>query len=240
MGDVIDSQGSWFNEVQKVEFSVRSSERGSFGGTRLNGTNFRTWKKVMSVYLRGIHKMGYVTGAIKAPSEGDAEAYVVWEDDDGSVMSVLFKAMTDEVLQMMEECQTAEAIWRTLGDLYTNDSDFTQVHELMCKAAGMQQNGQPVSVFFTRLKNVWAEIDQKRPCKIKNPEDIIWYQKEKKIERVHAFLRGLDAKHNSAKGELLRMPDPPTLTTTFAYIRKDESQQESLKQAHVEVSSLAI
>ena len=104
----------------------------------------------------------------------------------------------------------------------------------------MQQNGQPVSIFFTKLKNVWAEIDQKRPCKIKNQEDIAWYQKEKELERVHAFLRGLDAKHNSAKGELLRMTDPPSLTTTFTYIRKDESQQDSLKHAHVEVSSLAI
>lgn len=66
-----------------------------------------------------------------------------------------------------------------LGDLYTNESDFIQVHELMDKATGMQQNGQPVSVFFTKLKNIWAEIDQKRPYKIKNPEDIVWYQREK-------------------------------------------------------------
>ena len=125
MGDVVDSQGSKFNEVQKVEVSVQSSEGSSFGGTRLNGTNFRTWKKVMSVYLRGIHKMGYVTGEIKAPSEDDVEAYAKWEDDDGFVMSVMFKAMTDEVLQMVEECETTEAIWRTLGDLYNNESDFT-------------------------------------------------------------------------------------------------------------------
>ena len=194
----------------------------------------------MSVHLHGMHKMGHVTGTIQVPSEDNVEAYTKWEDDDGLVMAILFKAMTDDVQQMVKECETAEAIWKTLGDLYTNESDFIQVHELMCKAAGMQQNGQPVSVYFTKMKNVWAEIDQKRPCKIKNQEDIAWYQKEKELERVHAFLRGLDAKHNSAKGELLRMPDPPSLTTAFTYIRKDESQQESLKQAQVEISSVSI
>ncbi|XP_062018263.1 uncharacterized protein LOC133734665 isoform X1 [Rosa rugosa] len=239
-GDQSEGQGSKTNEVQKVEVSVKSSEGGSFGGTKLTGTNFRTWKKIMSVYLRGIHKMGHVTGTIKVPSEDDIEAYAKWEDDDGLVMSILFRAMTDDVLQMVEECETAEAIWKTLGDLYTNESDFIQVHELMCKAAGMQQNGQPVSVFFTKLKNVWAEIDQKRPCKIKNQEDLVWYQKEKELERVHVFLRGLDEKHSSAKGELLRMTDAPSLNTAFTYIRKDESQQESVKHAQVEVSSLAI
>lgn len=194
----------------------------------------------MSVFLRGIHKMEHVTGTIKAPNEEDAEAFAKWKDDDGYMISVLFKAMTDDVLQMVEECETAEAIWKTLGDLYTNESDFIQVHELMCKAAGMQQNRQPVSVFFTKLKSVCAEIDQKRPYKIKNPEDITWYQREKELERVHAFLKGLDTKHNSAKGELLQIPEPPSLTTAFAYIRKDESQQDSLKQMQVEVSSLAI
>ncbi|XP_061988264.1 uncharacterized protein LOC133706741 [Rosa rugosa] len=36
------------------------------------------------------------------------------------------------------------------------------------------------------------------------------------------------------------MTDPPSLNTAFTYVRKDESQQESIKHAQVEVSSLAI
>ncbi|XP_062006607.1 uncharacterized protein LOC133723756 [Rosa rugosa] len=239
-GDEKEGQSAKINEVQKVEVSVQSSDGGSFGGMKLNGTNFRTWKKIMSVYLRGIHKIGHVTGTTETPGDEDVNAYTKWEDDDGSVMAILFKAMTDDVLQLVEGCETAEAIWKTLGDLYTNESDFIQIHELMCKAASMQQNRQSIAVYFTKLKNVWAEIDQKRPCKIKNQEDLVWYQKEKELERVHVFLRGLDEKHSSAKGELLRMTDPSSLNTAFTYIRKDESQQESIKHAQVEVSSLAI
>ncbi|XP_062000220.1 uncharacterized protein LOC133717519 isoform X2 [Rosa rugosa] len=240
-GDECDEcENSKINEVQKIEGSVRSSDGGSFVGPKLNGTNFRTWKKIMSVHLHDIHKMGHVTGTTKAPSEEDADAYAKWEDDDGSVMALLIKAMTEDVLQLVKECETAETIWKTLRDLYTNESDFIKVHELMCKAASMQQNGQPIVVYFTKLKNVWAKIDQKRPCTIKNQEDLVWYQKERELERVHVFLRGLDEKHSSAKGELLRMTDPPSLNTAFTYIRKDESQQESVKHAQVEVSSLAI
>ncbi|XP_061998951.1 uncharacterized protein LOC133716253 [Rosa rugosa] len=145
--------------------------------------------------------MGHVTGTTKAPSEEDVDGYTKWEDDDGSVMAILFKAMTENVLQLVEGCETAEAIWKTLGDLYTNESDFIQ---------------------------------------IKNQEDLAWYQKEKELERVHVFLRGLDDKHSNAKGELLRMTDPPSLNTAFTYIRKDEPQQGSIKHARVEVSSLAI
>ncbi|PRQ41190.1 putative gag-polypeptide of LTR copia-type [Rosa chinensis] len=134
-GDESEGQCSKINEVQKIEVSVRNSDDGSFGGPKLNGTNFRTWKKIMSIHLSGIHKMGHVNGTTKAHSEEDADAYAKWEDDDGSVMALLFKAMTEDVLQLVEECETAEMIWKTLGDLYTNESDFIQVHELMCKAA---------------------------------------------------------------------------------------------------------
>ncbi|KAM7485978.1 hypothetical protein LguiA_001987 [Lonicera macranthoides] len=78
----------------------------------------------MSVFFQRIHKMGHVTGAIKALNEKNIEAFMKWEDDDWYVMSVLFKAMTKDVLHMAEECETSEAIWNTLGDLYTNESDF--------------------------------------------------------------------------------------------------------------------
>ncbi|XP_050387200.1 uncharacterized protein LOC126803431 [Argentina anserina] len=155
-------------------------------------------------------------------------------------MSVLWKAMNEEIIDLVEACDTAQAIWLTLEGLYTNDSDFIQVHELMCTALAMQQDGQPVAQYFTKLRNIWAEIDVKRPCMIKHQEDIIWYQREKELERVHHFLKGLDTKHNNAKGELLRQTEPPSLITAFTYIRKDESQQNSLHQTQVEVSSLTI
>ncbi|PRQ42211.1 hypothetical protein RchiOBHm_Chr3g0455161 [Rosa chinensis] len=101
-GNERESQSSKINEVQKVEVSVRSSDDGSFEGMKLNGINFRTWKKIMSVYLRGIHKIGHVTGTTKALSDEDVDAYTKWEDDGGSVMAILFKAMTDDVLQLVE------------------------------------------------------------------------------------------------------------------------------------------
>lgn len=39
-GDASELHGSKTTEVQKAEVSVRSSKGGSFGGTKLNGTNF--------------------------------------------------------------------------------------------------------------------------------------------------------------------------------------------------------
>ena len=53
--------------------------------------------------LRGIHKFGHMTRAIQppitkdSPTAKDEEAYTKWEDDDGFVISIIFRVMTDEV-----------------------------------------------------------------------------------------------------------------------------------------------
>lgn len=73
-----------------------------------------------------------------------------------------------------------------------------------------------------------------------NPDDIKIHNKEKELLRVHIFLAGLDAKHDNAKGQLLRQTSPPSLTEAFAYIHKDESQQESAKAVHSELSTLTV
>lgn len=48
-------------------------------------------------------------------------------------MSVLYKSMTEEIIQLIIGCDTAANIWKTLQDLYLNESDFAQIHELHAK-----------------------------------------------------------------------------------------------------------
>ncbi|XP_040375078.1 uncharacterized protein LOC121052952 isoform X2 [Rosa chinensis] len=225
--------------VQKVEVSLNQDSFGGFGGAKLNGTNYRTWRKMMTAHLCGLDKMGYVSGTIEVPDEKDL-GFGKWENSNGSVMSILYKSMTDEVVQLIIGCETTAEIWKTLKELYLNDSDFAQIHELHTKAFKMTQNGQHVSLYFAALKNIWLEIDQRRPNKMKNADDIKLHNEEKDLLRVHIFLNGLDSKHASAKGELLRLATPPSLDGAFAYIRKDEAQLESAKAIHSELSSLTI
>lgn len=135
-------------------------------------------------------------------------------------MSVLYKAMTEDMIRLIIEFDTAAEIWKTLKDLYTNESDFSKIHELHCMAFRMTQSGQPLPVFFTQLKNIWAEIDQRRPNKMKNADDIYCcLSREKELIRVHIFLNGFDAKDDSTKRELLRLATPPSLIQAFTYIK---------------------
>ena len=81
-----EEESSQVTDVQKLEVSVKNSESGSFGGAKLNGTNFRKWKRIMATHLRDMHKMRNVTGVTTAPSKDDIVTYTKWNIDDGLVM----------------------------------------------------------------------------------------------------------------------------------------------------------
>lgn len=69
VGDSTKNQGSKNNEVTKFEVSIKCSKGGFFEGTKINGTNFQTWKKVMPIYIHRMHKMEHVTCTIKDSNE---------------------------------------------------------------------------------------------------------------------------------------------------------------------------
>ncbi|XP_050374524.1 uncharacterized protein LOC126792068 [Argentina anserina] len=62
MGSGHEAEGFQIHDVPTFEIFVKGSDNGSFGGAKLNGTNFRKWKRLIAAHLRGMHKMGHVTG----------------------------------------------------------------------------------------------------------------------------------------------------------------------------------
>ncbi|XP_024185099.1 uncharacterized protein LOC112189935 [Rosa chinensis] len=104
----------------------------------------------------------------------------------------------------------------------------------------MTQDGKPVAMYFAKLKGIWQEIDQMRPCRMKCPDDVKIYKEEQDLMRVHVFLAGLDPIFENARSELLRRTTTPTLQQAFAYIRKDETQRAGTRVVTSEVAGLAI
>lgn len=56
--------------------------------------------------------------------------------------------------------------------------------------------------------------------------------------RVHIFLAGLDQEFNQARSEILRKDPPLDLESSYAYIRKDHSQRQSMEEPKPEPDSM--
>ena len=218
--------------------NVNDNSAANFG-VRLDGSNYQLWHKLMKVHISGVGKWGYVTGTAARPPPDSAQ-FPTWDTANSNVMGILLKSMTSEVMQLFACFDTAKEIWDSVAATYYDGSDFARIHELHAKSFQMSQNGQSVANFFASLKTIWQELDQRQPNPMTCAADINTYRVEKDKMRVHIFLNGLDSSLDGAKGELLRLAQPPTLEQAFAYVRKDEANRAAMKGIHTEVSSLTV
>ena len=51
--------------------------------------------------------------------------------------------------------------------------------------------------------------------------------------RTHIFLAGLDSEYNNAQSEILRKDSPLDLESSYAYIRRDHNQRQTMKEPSV-------
>ncbi|PWA66204.1 hypothetical protein CTI12_AA220330 [Artemisia annua] len=56
--------------------------------------------------------------------------------------------------------------------------------------------------------------------------------------RVHIFLAGLESEFNLARSEILRKDPPMSLESSYAYIRRDSSQRQTMEEPKVEPDSM--
>lgn len=105
---------------------------GIFCDVKLNGTNYCIWKNMMIAHLCELNKMRYVNRSIYAPTK-DSDEFPKWETINGSVKSVLYNAMTEDVVQLITNYDIASEIWATLRDLYLHEFDLVQRKILFSK-----------------------------------------------------------------------------------------------------------
>ena len=67
-----------------------------------------------------------------------------------------------------------------------------QVFALNQKAFTAKQSGKSLSEYYGELTEVFQELDHRDKMVMKDPDDIIAYQKSIGWLRVHIFLVGLD------------------------------------------------
>ncbi|KAB2594606.1 hypothetical protein D8674_036786 [Pyrus ussuriensis x Pyrus communis] len=60
------------------------------------------------------------------------------------------------------------------------------------KSFRLCQEGRPIGVYYADLKAVWQELDQRRPIKMECALDLKILYEEVQLDRVYAFLAGLD------------------------------------------------
>lgn len=203
---------------------------------KLNGSNYLQWSQSVKMFITGRGKLGYLTGALTAPTDGDQAAEFLWETENAMIMAWLINSMEPEIGQVHLFLHTAKAIWDTVAATYSNRGNSAQVFALKTSLKDIRQGNQDVTRFFNQLKNIWQEIDQYSVLDWENKNDSIRYQRLVEKDRVYDFLAGLRPEYDEARERILGREPLQPLMDVFAYIRREESRKEAMNGSRLTAS----
>ncbi|KAG7944752.1 hypothetical protein I3843_15G119400 [Carya illinoinensis] len=140
----------------------------------LNGDNYLTWNRSMSMALISKNKLCFVNGALPPPPLSDP-MHNAWIRCNTVVLSWLLNAMSKEIAALVIYIDSAEEMWNDLKE----------------------------SSYFTRLKGCWEEMVHFRPmppCTCGAIKKIVDFQQE---DYVLQFLMGLNETYEHLQSQIL-------------------------------------
>ncbi|KAK0601793.1 hypothetical protein LWI29_027437 [Acer saccharum] len=182
----------------------------------LNGDNYSTWKRAMTLALNSKNKLGFVNGSINAPSKTtDPEGYAAWSRCNDTVHSWIVNALSPEISDSVIYYSTAHEVWEDLRERFSQ-SNAPRVFEIQRDIAYLRQEQLSVSVYYTRLKGLWDELASYNDAVLGAQQD---------QQKLMQFLMGLNDSYSAVRGQILLMNPLPSVRQAYSSVSQEEKQR---------------
>ncbi|XP_010534708.1 PREDICTED: uncharacterized protein LOC104810213 [Tarenaya hassleriana] len=181
--------------------------------------------------LEGRNKMGFVTGDVPRPDDGDPDAQL-WYRNNVVVSSWLINSVSPTIAPSLLYHSTAREIWLNLVRRF-KQSNTSRLYGIKQQLHSLRQGSLDVTTFYTKLLTIWEEIKALKPvphCKCGNCSCNISQDWRVQSERdfVIDFLFGLNDSYDAIRSQIIMLDPLPDLEKTFHLITQHE-QQRSIK-----------
>jgi hypothetical protein len=193
----------------------------------LDETNYALWSQLMEMRIGARNKGGYLTGETKKPALGDPNLGS-WITENHKVRSWLIDSMSPSLMQRFIRLPTAHEIWDAVSKTFYDGSDETCLFELNQRSFSTKQNGRPLSTYYNELVAIFQEIDHRTVSQEGTVEGVVHLHSAMARLRVHIFLSGLDSDFDQVRGEILRKDPKLDLESTYAYVRREVQQRQTM------------
>ena len=80
---------------------------------------------------------------------------------------------------------------------------------------------------------IFQEIDVRMCAQGEDVNGVVLLRNHITRLRTHIFLAGLDSEYNNAQSDILRKDPPLDLESSYAYIRRDHNQRQTMEEPSV-------
>ncbi|XP_076944798.1 uncharacterized protein LOC143615585 [Bidens hawaiensis] len=127
----------------------------------LSNGNYADWSQEMLNFLFAKNKVGFIDCSIEKPEKTSPE-YMFWVRCDTMIKGWLTIAMEKDIRVSVKYANTASDIWSDLLERFGKES-APRAYELKQNLAGIHQDGNSVSAYYTKLRGVWDELQSVLP-----------------------------------------------------------------------------
>ncbi|XP_070014416.1 uncharacterized protein LOC142175135 [Nicotiana tabacum] len=155
--------------------------------------NYSVWHRSMRVALLGRNKLGLVDGTCKKENF-PLTMWNHWELVNAIVLSWIMNSISKGLLGGIMYASSAQVVWDDLSERFSQ-IDGTRSFNLHREIANWNQGTSPVSVYYSRLKDMWEEFEVLVPspgCDYPNSRDFVVYLQKLKL---YQFLMGLNGSY---------------------------------------------
>ncbi|XP_019256505.1 PREDICTED: uncharacterized protein LOC109234921 [Nicotiana attenuata] len=197
--------------IQIISFQLTSIE------------NYSIWNRSTRAALLGRNKLGLIDGSCKKKKFPK----ILWnhrERVNAIVLSWIMNSVSKNLLGEIMYASCAQVVWEDLFERF-NKVDDSRSFNLHKEIATLSQGTAFVSVYFSKLKDMWEEFEALVPapgCDYpKYKEFVVYLQKLK----MYQFLMGLNDSYAQTRSQILMRSPVPTVNQAYAMIISGEGQK---------------
>ncbi|XP_059307045.1 uncharacterized protein LOC132058606 [Lycium ferocissimum] len=119
--------------------------------------NYTLWSRAMRLTLLTKNKIGFIDGSVKRDTYG-AEYVKHWDRCNAMVISWIMRNVNKNLLSGILYRNSAHSVWKDLKERF-DKINLSRVYQLKKELAMLHQGVSPVSSYYSRMKDLWDEID---------------------------------------------------------------------------------
>ena len=105
------------------------------------------------------NKLEFLDGSISKHSSFDLTLYNAWQRNNNIVISWILNSVSKEISYSILYRESASAIWNDLIKIRFHQRNGPYIFNLKKEQMNLKQDTQSISMYFTKLKTIWKELN---------------------------------------------------------------------------------
>ncbi|KAF8404090.1 hypothetical protein HHK36_008970 [Tetracentron sinense] len=203
----------------------------------LNGDNYATWSRSMSMALSAKNKTGFIDGSMPKPNASSTK-YSLWVRCNNMVSSWLLNSINPDLAHSVLYIDSAYEIWTDLKERFSQ-SNAPRIFQIKRSISSHIQGQNSIASYFNKLKGYWDELASYISLPTCSCGALKSLSEHEQREKNLQFLMGLNDTYSTIRGQILLMDPLPSLNKTYSLVFQEERQRAiTMSTNNVDASAL--